>query len=455
MKQTISSVLFIAVCTMSSYLLHAQDKPNIIFVLADDMGYSDLSCYGNPVIKTPFLDKMSRDGIRATNYVVSSPSCTPSRASLLTGRYASRMNLPYPIGPGSQLGLPDQEVTIAELLKHVGYNTAMIGKWHLGDHAPYNHPTAQGFDFFYGMLYSQDYRHPYVKTDTAIKIFRNRIPEIIRPADSILTRVYTNEAIKYIRQQKKDRPFFLYLAHNMPHLPVAFASTAKNKNRSAGGPLGDVVEELDESLATLWNVVKEQGLDDNTIFFFSSDNGPWIDFPSRMADDGATKPWHAGTAGVFRGKKGETYEGGVREPFIVYWKGHTKPGSTITDMISNLDVLPTIAAWTHAPLPEGRTLDGQSVSDVLLGKAGQHPGHKEIYYVNNGVCEAVRTGQWKYRLIKARQGDGINSKFKEATEELFNLDHDPSERTNLLQEFPGKAAELKALFEKFPGKTEN
>jgi arylsulfatase A-like enzyme len=145
----------------------------------------------------------------------------------------------------------------------------------------------------------------------------------------------------------------------------------------------------------------------------------------------------------------------VREPFIVYWKGHTKPGSTITDMISNLDVLPTIAAWTHAPLPEGRTLDGQSVSDVLLGKAGQHPGHKEIYYVNNGVCEAVRTGQWKYRLIKARQGDGINSKFKEATEELFNLDHDPSERTNLLQEFPGKAAELRALFEKFPGKTEN
>ena len=454
-KQTVFSVLFVAVCMISSYPLRAQDRPNIIFVLADDMGYSDLSCYGNPVIKTPFLDQMSRDGARATNYVVTSPSCTPSRASLLTGRYASRMNLPYPIGPGSLLGLPDKEVTIAEMLKGAGYATAMIGKWHLGDHTSYNHPTAQGFDFYYGMLYSQDYRHPYVKTDTAIKIFRNRTPEIIRPADSILTRVYTDEAIQYIRQQKKGKPFFLYLAHNMPHLPVAFASDVKHKNRSAGGPLGDVVEEMDERLAALWNAVKEQGLDDNTIFFFSSDNGPWIDFPSRMADDGATKPWHAGTAGVFRGKKGETYEGGVREPFIVYWKGHIPAGSVITDVMSNLDVLPTLAEWTNAALPSGRTLDGQSIVPVLLGKADAHPAHREIYYVNNGICEAVRTGEWKYRRTRAKQGDGINSIPKEATEELFNLDHDPSERTNLLHVFPGKAAELKALFERFPGVTEN
>lgn len=250
------------------------------------------------------------------------------------------------------------------------------------------------------------------------------------------------------------KPFFLYLAHNMPHLPVAFASTAKNKNRSAGGPLGDVVEGLDESLAALWNVVKEQGFDDNTIFVFSSDNGPWIDFPSRMAGDGATKPWHAGTAGVFRGKKGETYEGGVREPFIVYWKGRIHAGTVISDVMSNLDVLPTLAEWTGSALPRDRTLDGESVADLLTGKAA-HPVHREIYYVNNGICEAVRTGEWKYRLTKARQGDGINSSFKAATEELFNLNYDPSERTNLLHEFPRKAAELKALFEKFPGATEN
>lgn len=448
-------ILFISAFLLGNVSLHAQHMPNIIFVLADDMGYSDLSCYGNPVIKTPFLDKMSREGALATNYMVSSPSCTPSRASLLTGRYASRMNLPYPIGPGSSMGLPDQEVTIAEMLKTVGYKTAMIGKWHLGDHVPYHHPVAQGFDFYYGMLYSHDYRYPYVKTDTTIKIFRNRTPEIVRPADSSLTRIYTEEAIRYIKQQKKGKPFFLYLSHNMPHLPVALARDAKNKGRSAGGPLGDVVEEIDERLSQLWDAVKKQGLADNTIFFFSSDNGPWIDFPSRMSDDGVTKPWHVGTAGVFRGKKGETYEGGVREPFIVYWKEHIQPGTQITDVMSNLDILPTLAEWTGAALPAGRTLDGQSVGHLLLGKPGPHPSHRAIYYVNNGTCEAVRMGDWKYRKTKGTTGNGINSGSKAPAEELFNLSFDPSERTNLLQTYPEKAIELKGLFEKFPGATEN
>ncbi len=349
------------------------------------------------------------------------------------------MNLPVPIGPGAPNGLPDEEVTIAEMLKQAGYHTALIGKWHLGDTKPYYHPNAQGFDQFFGTLYSHDYRSPYVKTDTVMKIFRNRTPEIIRPADTILTERYAQEAIKYINTQSKQKPFFLYLAQNMPHLPLAVPS--KWAGHSAAGLYGDVVEQLDESLQRIWQALEAKGMADNTLFIFTSDNGPWIGFPDRMAGDGYTQPWHVGTTGIFRGAKGNTYEGGHRVPFICYWKGHTASGKTITDLVSSLDILPSIAQWVGIPLPNGRTLDGQSVTSIWEGKPAVP--HRPIYYVHN-QAQAVRDGQWKLRIM----GSGAT-----ATTELFDMSNDPGEKYNLAGKFPEVAARLEKLLQAFPGMT--
>jgi arylsulfatase A-like enzyme len=417
-------------------------SPNIILIFADDLGYGDLSSYGHPTIQTPRIDQMARGGIRLTSFYTAASVCTPSRAGLLTGRYPIRFGMAGNLGPESPGGIPASETTMAEALKEQGYRTACFGKWHLGS-VPGYFPTENGFDEYLGILYSNDMMPPWVNTDRPLHLYRDTIPTDEYPVDqTTLTERYTEEAIRFIKAGKEE-PFFVYLPHAMPHLPVS--TSDKFSGTSEGGRYGDVIETLDWSVGRLLDVLEEEGLTENTLVIFTSDNGPWNQMPPRMYNTEPVELWDAGSEGPLRGSKASTWEGGLRVPFVAYWPGTIPAGQLSSEMVATLDIFPTIAALTGAELPTAQPLDGQNMWPLLRGEKQESP-REQVYYFQGKRLEGVRKGIWKlmHKPISQREEPEL---------QLFHLGQDPFEKYDVAQDHPEIVAELLTLMDAFGQET--
>ncbi len=414
---------------LAPVLSAAPERPNIILIYADDLGYGDLGCYGSP-IRTPNLDRMAHEGMRFTNAYSANPVCSPSRAALLTGRYPTRAGVPRVLFPRDKEGLPDSETTIAQVLKPAGYKTMCIGKWHLG-HLPAYLPTSRGFDEYYGIPYSNDMVPCPLMHNTEV---------IEEPArQDTLTARYTEQAVRFIGKSK-DSPFFLYMPHTFPHIPLH--ASKRFRGKSELGLYGDVIEELDWSVGEVLAAIGKAGVDRNTLVLFSSDNGPWYE----------------GSPGIFRGRKGSAYEGGVREPFIARFPGRVPAGRVSNGVASTMDVLPTVARLCGAPRPE-KPLDGIDIWPLLSGEK-ESIDREALLYFDNYHLQCARWRNWKLHIARynvmaynpAPQGGRVNLPLKNP--ELYNLDLDPSESYDVAPENPQVVkkilARAEALIAGFP-----
>jgi len=415
-------------------------RPNVVIVLADDMGYGDLSSYGGSGISTPSLDRMASEGMRFTNFYSASPLCTPSRAALLTGRLPIRSGLNRVLSPVDMRGIRSREVTIAELLRDQGYATAAIGKWHLG-RLPEYLPTRHGFDRYFGLPYSNDMSrksnpgHPIYRWKLVPPLPLVRDEKIIErePDQSQLTRRYTEEAIQFIQKSvEAGRPFFLYLAHTSPHPPLH--ASERFAGKSSRGLYGDVVEELDWSTGEILRTLAALNIEDDTLVIFTSDNGPWL----RKGSAG-------GSADPFREGKGSTYEGGVRMPFLARWPGRIPDGVSTEAFGTLMDLLPTVAGLAGAELPLDVTLDGEDLSGVLMKN---EPGREPlIYFWFRSRVRAVRQGPWKLHVIVNEPSNGTRKPTKLDKPQLYHLPDDPGERLDLAADNPEIVRQLTDLIQ--------
>ncbi len=412
--------------------------PNVVLIYADDLGYGDLGCFGATGWKTPHIDSLPKDGVRFTDFYVAQAVCSASRTALLTGCYPNRVGILGALGPASKIGISDKEKVIAGVLKPKGYATAIYGKWHLGHHPKFL-PTRHGFDDYFGLPYSNDMwpKHPTAKFPALPLIDGEKTVET-DPDQSKLTGQYTGRALKFIEKNKAG-PFFLYLPHTMPHVPLF--SPAKWKGTSKQGAYGDIIQEIDWSVGEILAALKKHGIEKDTLVIFTSDNGPWLSYGD-----------HAGSSGGLREGKGTTWEGGVRVPCVMRWPGTIPAGHVCREPAMTIDILPTLAALSGAELPE-LPIDGKDITPLLKGVKDAKSPHEAYYFYWGRELQAVRSGKWKlhlphaYASLEMAGSGGKPGKYvqKKTPLALYDLSMGPAEKTDVSDKEADVVKRLQAL----------
>jgi arylsulfatase A len=416
--------------------------PNFVIIFIDDMGYADVGCFGAEGYETPNIDRMAAEGTRFTDFYAAAPVCTPSRAALMTGCYPQRVGLPNVLGPKSQIGISDGEMTIAQVLKPLGYATACFGKWHLG-HLPQFLPTHHGFDEYFGLPYSNDMwpKHPEAPQNYPdLPLVEGDRTIALNPDQTQLTTWYTEHAVRFI-EKNQDRPFFLYVPHSMVHVPLHVSDKFKGKSKK--GLFGDVVMEVDWSVGQILDTLRRLHLDKDTMVLFCSDNGPWLSYGE-----------HAGSAKPLREGKATTFDGGQREPTIFWWPDRIPAGKVCREPATTMDMLPTIAGLAGAKLPDHK-IDGKDIWPLVSGRGGAKSPHEAFYYYNSWALQAVRSGRWKlhfphvYNTLAGRPGGtgGKPAKYEQAKIglALFDLENDIGEQHNVADQHPDIVKRLQQL----------